>query len=97
MAQTIRLTVTPDLEKALQTLRQTTMGTLNTTELIKMAIGGFAQMKKADAGMTPHEMDIMSSLLFQEWSKEDEIESGNNIAHPEKLKPFIPKPYVRTR
>ncbi|HSW97040.1 MAG TPA: hypothetical protein VLF89_04415 [Candidatus Saccharimonadales bacterium] len=95
MAQTIRLTVTPDLEKALQTLRQTTMGTLNTTELIKMAIGGFAQMKKADAAMTPQEMDVMSSVLFHEWSKEDENE--NNIAHPEKLKPFIPKPYVRTR
>jgi len=96
MAQTIRLTVTPDLEKALQTLRQTTMGTLNTTELIKMAIGGFAQMKKADAEMTPHEMDVMSSVLFQEWSKEEGIQDKNNIAHPEKLKPFTPKPYVRT-
>ena len=43
--------------------------------------------------MTPQEMDVMSSLLFQDWANEDE----NNIAHPEKLKPFTPKPYVRTR
>lgn len=69
MAQTIRITITPDVEKALQILRQTTLGTLNTTELIKMAIGSFAKMK----------LDL------------------DNIAYPEKLKPFIPKPYVRTR
>ncbi len=45
MPQTIRITITPDLEKALQILRQSTLGTLNTTELIKMAVGAFANKK----------------------------------------------------
>ena len=47
MAQTIRLTITPDLEKALLILHQSTLGTLNTTELIKMAVGGYAQLKNS--------------------------------------------------
>jgi hypothetical protein len=93
MAQTIRLTITPDLEKALQILRQSTLGTLNTTELIKMAVGSFAQMKTNE--LTPTELDSLSSQLFSKWAKEDETLDINNIAHPEKLKPFIPKPYVR--
>ncbi len=93
MSQTIRLTVTPDLEKALQILRQSTLGTLNTTELIKMAVGTFAQSKNTE--MNPNEMDIVSSQLFYEWSKMDKTLNVNNIAHPEKLKPFTPKPYVR--
>lgn len=108
MAQTIRLTITADLEKALQILRQSTLGTLNTTELIKMAIGEFAQMKKSKAssaqiGRTeaadtnPHAIDAISSRLFYEWAKEDETLETNNIAHPEKLKSFTSKPYVRTR
>ena len=107
MSQTIRLTVTPDLEKALQILRQSTLGTLNTTELIKMAVGAFAQIKKADISssqtsyikdseITPNQLDTISSKLFHEWAKEDGTLEVNNIAHPDKLKPFIPKPYVRT-
>jgi hypothetical protein len=95
MAQTIRLTITQDMEKALQILRKSTMGTLNTTELIKMAVGSFAKMKDSDLG--PNEMDALSSQLFYEWSKDDETQTINNIAHPEKLKPFIPKLHVRTR
>jgi len=99
MSQTIRLTITPDLEKALQILRQSTLGTLNTTELVKMAIGGFAQIKKSDVNkqianenedMTPAELDTISSHLFYEWAKEDGTLDTNNIAHPEKLKPYIP-------
>ena len=103
MAQTIRITITPDIEKALYILRQSTLGTLNTTELIKMAIGGFAQIKKADipsvpnTDMNPNEIDAISSRLFYEWAKEDKTLDVNNIAHPEKLKPFIPKTYVPTR
>ena len=97
MAQTIRITVTPDVEKALQILRQSTLGTLNTTELIKMAIGSFAQIKKTEGmAMTPKEIDIVSSQLFHNWAKEDETMDVDNIAHPEKLKPFSPKTYVRT-
>lgn len=48
MPQTIRLTITPEIEKALQVLRQETMGTLNTTELIKKTIGEFAKLKTVD-------------------------------------------------
>ncbi|KKQ74431.1 MAG: hypothetical protein US96_C0032G0010 [Candidatus Woesebacteria bacterium GW2011_GWB1_38_5b] len=89
MPQTIRLTITSDLEKALNILHQSTLGTLNTTELIKMAVGGYAQIKKR--GLVPDEMDRISARLFYEWAKED------GIAHPEKLKPFNPKKHVRTR
>ena len=35
MAQTIRLTITPDLEKALQILRQSTIGTIDIDNIIK--------------------------------------------------------------
>jgi len=92
MAQTIRITITSDIEKALQILRQSTLGTLNTTELIKMAIGGFAKIKTAET--SPDEMDVISSRMFYEWAKEDKTLGVDNIAHPEKLKPFVPKPYV---
>ena len=100
MAQTIRLTITPELEKALQILRQSTSGTLNTTELIKMAVGRFARLKavrKEDTDISPEEWDRMSARLFYEWAEEDGSLEVDNIAHPEKLKPFTPKPYVRTR
>ncbi|MBI4096560.1 MAG: hypothetical protein HY425_02460 [Candidatus Levybacteria bacterium] len=95
MPQTIRITITPDVENALKILRQSTLGTLNTTELIKMAIGGFAKIKAVETN--PDEMDTISSRMFYEWAKEDETLDTDNIAHPEKLKPFIPKPYVRAR
>ncbi len=95
MAQTIRITITPDMEKALQILRQSTSGTLNTSELIKLAVGGFARIKQED--ISPKEMDLISARLFYEWAREDGTLEVDNIAHPEKLKPFIPKKYVRTR
>lgn len=95
MPQTIRITITPDIEKALEILRASTMGTLNTTELIKMAVGGFARTRTAET--SPDEMDTMSSLMFHEWAKEDKTLDVDNIACPEKLKPFTPKPYVRAR
>jgi len=91
MAQTIRLTITPDLENALRVLRESTFGTLNTTELIKMAVGGFAKIKTSD---NPQELDQISARLFYDWAKEDGSLQIDNIAHPEKLKPFIPEPYV---
>lgn len=100
MVQTIRLTITPELEKALQILRQATLGTLNTTELIKMAIGSFARMKarvKENEDISPEDWDRMSAKLFYEWAKEDGSLEVDNIAHPEKLRPFIPKEYVRAR
>lgn len=89
MAQTIRITITPDLKKALDVLHRSTSGTLNTTELIKMAVGSFAQIKHKE--MTPKELDSISSQLFYTWSKEDDTLGADNIAHPEKLKPFTPK------
>lgn len=95
MPQTIRITITPDLDEALQTLRLSTMGTLNTTQLIKLAVGSFARIKKAD--MSAKELDRLSAGLFYEWAKEDETIDQDVIAQPEKLKPFTPKPYVRTR
>lgn len=95
MAQTIRLTITPDIEHALQILRQSTFGTLNTTELIKMAVGRLAHMKKQD--MTAKEMNLAASNSFYEWAKEDKTLDVDNIAHPEKLKPYIPETHVRTR
>ncbi|MBI4079273.1 MAG: hypothetical protein HY429_03170 [Candidatus Levybacteria bacterium] len=100
MAQTIRITITPEIEKALQVLRRATMGTLNTTELIKMSVGELAKIKTADKekeDLSPDELDALSARLFYEWAKEDGSLDVDNIAHPEKLKPFIPKPYVRTR
>ncbi len=98
MARTIRLTITSDLEKALNVLRQSTLGTLNTTELIKMAIGAFAKQKEEGIEeMSPSEMDVQSARLFYEWAKEDGSLEEDNIAHPEKLKPYVPKEYVRAR
>lgn len=98
MAQTVRLTITPDLEKALQILHKSTMGTLNTTELIKMAIGAQAKRKEPlYEEMSPEELDRVSKRQFYAWAKEDETLDVENIAHPEKLKPFVPKPYVRAR
>lgn len=90
MAQTIRLTITPEIEKALQILRQSTTGTLNTTELIKLAVGELAKIKKASE-MTPQVMDLASAQQFYNWAKEDGTLDIDNIAEPEKLKPFIPK------
>lgn len=95
MSQTIRLTITPDLERALEVLRRSMLGTLNSTELIKMAVGGFARMKEIE--MTPQELDQISSQQFYQWAKEDGSLAVDNIAHPEKLKPFIPTKHVRAR
>lgn len=100
MAQNIRITITPDVEKALQILRQATFGTLDTTELIKMAIGSFAKMKAADVSnkeMTPQELDLMSARMFYEWAKEDGTLAVDNISPNAKLKPFVPEPYVPDR
>jgi len=100
MAQTIRLTVTPDLEKALRILRQSTLGTLNTTELIKMAVGGFARIKaadKVDINLSSEEWDRMSSHLLYEWAKDDGSLEVDNISPQANLKPFVPEPYVSTR
>ncbi|HSW97109.1 MAG TPA: hypothetical protein VLF89_04765 [Candidatus Saccharimonadales bacterium] len=96
MAQTIRITVTPDVEKALKILRQSTLGTLNTTELIKMAIGGFARMKSST---TPEidEMNRMAAHSFYQWAKEDNTVDVDNISPKAKLTPFIPEPYVSNR
>lgn len=96
MAQTIRLTITPEIEKALQILRKSTLGTLNTTELIKMAVGTLAQMKR-EKKVDLEEWDLMGARQFYEWAKEDGSLAVDNIAHPEKLKPYKPEPYVRTR
>lgn len=89
MPQTIRLTINTDLENALQILRRSTSGTLNTTELIKMAVGEFAQIK--NSSMTPAELDSVSSQLFYNWAKNDGSMNINNIANPKKMKPFNPK------
>lgn len=98
MPQTIRITITPDVEKALQILRQSTLGTLNTTELIKMAVGGYAQMKVAhDEDISPQEWDMMSARLFYQWAKDDGTLEVDNISPKAKLKPFVPKPYVPNR
>ena len=101
MAQTIRLTITPDLEKAITILRRSTTGILNTTELIKLAVGELAQLKKRQLvepnEITPQETDKVGARLFFEWAKEDGSLNVDNIAHPEKLKPYSPKPYIRTR
>lgn len=95
MTQSIRIT---DLENALNILRKSTTRTLNTTELIKLAVGVLAQLKKAKiAELNPAEMDNIGARLFYEWAKEDGSLDMDNIAEPEKLKPFTPKPYVRTR
>lgn len=95
MAQTIRLTITSDLEKALNILRQSTLGTLNTTELIKMAVGAFAKQKEKDnTELSPSEMDTISSSLFYEWAKEDGSLHEEAFTHPEEFKPYKPKEYV---
>lgn len=91
MAQTIRLTVTPDLEKALQILRQSTLGTLNTTELIKMAVGSFARMKNS-TNQEVTDMDRLAAHSFYQWAKEDGTLEVENISPKAKLKPFIPEP-----
>src|SRR5258708_32415587 len=101
MPQTIRFTVTPDLEKALNILKRSTTGTLNTTELIKLAIGELAQLKKRQLvepdEITSQEMDKVGSLLFHEWAKEDSTLNEDNISHNAKIKPFIPELYVSNR
>jgi hypothetical protein len=101
MAQTIRLTITPDLEKAINILRRSTTGTLNTTELIKLAVGELAQLKKRTLiepdDVTPEEMDKIGTRLFYEWAKEDDTLTEDIIAPHVKIKQFIPEPYVPNR
>jgi len=89
MPQTIRLTINTDLENALQILRRSTSGTLNTTELIKMAVGEFAQIKQA--AMSPSELDSISSQQFYNWAKNDGSANIGNIANSKKLKQFHPR------
>lgn len=100
MSQTIRITITPDVKRALQILRESTLGTLNTTELIKMAIGGFAKIKATNVSeedITPAELDRISAQLFHKWAKEDGTLEVDNISPNAKLKTFIPEPYVSDR
>jgi hypothetical protein len=100
MAQTIRLTITPELEKALTILRQATLGTLNTTELIKLAVGSLARQKAeegSDEAAEVAKLNKISAQLFYQWAKEDGTLDVDNISHKAKLKPFVPEPYVRTR
>lgn len=100
MAQTIRLSVTPDLEKALRILRQSTLGTLNTTELIKMAVGAFANSKKSEISLDEKEVqeeNLMSAYQFYKWAKEDGTLEDDNISPNVKLKPYVPEPYVSNR
>ncbi|HEV2339930.1 MAG TPA: hypothetical protein VGT05_04195, partial [Patescibacteria group bacterium] len=71
MPQNIRITITPDLERALNILRQSTTGTLNTTELIKLAVGELAQLKKMKiteaTDITHQEMNKIGAKLFYGW------------------------------
>ena len=101
MAQNIRITITPDLERALNILRRSTTGTLNTTELIKLAVGELAQLKKTKItesdDITPVEMDKIGAHLFYGWAKEDNTLGDDNISSSVKVKPFIPEPYVSNR
>jgi hypothetical protein len=99
MPQNVRITITPEMEKALNILRHSTTGTLNTTELIKLAIGELAQLKKSKTNdrhedITPQEMDKIGARLFYEWAKEDNTIDDDNISPNARLKPFIPEPYV---
>lgn len=62
MAQTICLTITPELETALSILRRSTSGTLNTTELIKLSVGELAQIQEVQSNqMTP---EIMNAFVY---------------------------------
>lgn len=101
MAQTVRLTITPDLENALRILHKSTMGTLNTTELIKMAIGEEAKRKELEnisyKDISPKELDRISAKQFYEWAKEDGSLEIDNISPKAKLSPFVPEPYVPNR
>lgn len=100
MPQTIRLTITPELERALKILEKSTMGTLNTTELVKMAVGSWANEKfetAASEDISPDNWDKMAALQFYKWAEEDGSINVDNISAKAKLKPFIPKPYVRNR
>lgn len=98
MAQNIRITITPDLQNALNILRKATTGTLNSTELIKLAVGELAQLKKARLAVSddiaPAEMDKIGAHLFYEWAKEDNTLMDDNLSASVKLRPFIPEPYV---
>ncbi|HUD45120.1 MAG TPA: hypothetical protein VMR41_06255 [Patescibacteria group bacterium] len=96
MAQNIRITITPDIEKALKILRESTFGTLNTTELIKMAIGGFARIKD-NTNQGIEDMDRLAAYSFYQWAKEDGTLDVDNISPNAKLKPFVPEPYVPDR
>jgi len=102
MGQTIRLTVTPELEKALNILRSATSGTLNTTELIKLSVGELAQLKKnkkisVEDEITPEEMNLIGARQFYEWARSDGTLEADNISNNAKVKPFIPEPYVPDR
>ena len=100
MPQNIRITITPDLENALQVLRDSTHGTLNTTELIKMAIGSFANMKRTKISLSENEIqeeNLMAAYQFYQWAKEDGTLEDDNISPNAKLKPFVPEPYVPNR
>jgi hypothetical protein len=100
MAQTIQITLTPEMEKAIKILDKSTHGKLSTAELIKLAVGGFARIKAADIPdeeITPDEWDLLSAKQFYNWAKEDGTLEVDNISPKAKLKPFVPEPYVPDR
>ena len=99
MSRTIRLTITPDLEKALRVLRLSTSGALNTTELVKMAVGSYAKIKSniSDKAIGVEEWDGLSAKIFYDWAKEDGSLAADNISKDAKLKTFTPEPYVSNR
>lgn len=98
MAQNIRITITPEIEKALQILRKSTLGTLNTTELIKMALGEAARKKEVqNEDLTSEQLDYISARQIYEWAKEDGSLQTDNISIDAKLEPFVPEPYVSDR
>lgn len=53
--------------------------------------------KKTEMDMSPTEMDKISAGLFYQWAKEDGTLEVDNIAYPEKLKPFKSKKYISLR
>ena len=79
MAQNVRISINNELEKSLEILRQATMGTLNTTELIKFAVGKAAAVEKNEQDKDIITFSSEREYLAHEFNKDALDKDFDNI------------------
>lgn len=80
MVQNVRISINNELEQSLDILRQATLGTLNTTELIKYAIGKAAAMEKNERNKKALVFSSEREYIAHEMNKDVTEKDLDNIA-----------------